>query len=139
MSKFVNQPGIITAFSYIPAVFYVISAGVLAIIAASLLYEGITITVNALSSETITRQTTEIFTVIFHAATAIALLETVGLYFKSHRIAIEGLLLAGVAELIRHILVYDINGINPGDFISLVILPSSLDTITKDISLLYSS
>ena len=112
--------------SFLPIVLYVISAGILAVIAAALLFEGIEITISALTSGAITEESTDIYGALFHAATAIALLETIEVYFRSHRFALEVLFLAGVAEVIRHILIYDLKGISEGDILTSGVLLGGL-------------
>jgi uncharacterized membrane protein (DUF373 family) len=105
---------------------YVISAGILAIIAAALLFEGIESTLFALSGGVLADSSTEIFGFLFHAATAIALLETIEVYFRSHRFAVEALFLAGIAEVVRHILIYDLQNIPEGDLLTSGILLGGL-------------
>jgi hypothetical protein len=101
--------------SSLPVALYVVSAGILAIIAAFLLYEGILSTLHAIQTDTLSSSSAEIYSALFHAGTAIALLETIEVFFRTHRIVVEVLFLAGLAEVIRHILVYDIAGIAHGD------------------------
>ena len=115
-----------TLISSLPTVLYVVSAGILAVIAAFLLYEGILSTLQAIQTDTLSSSSAEIYSALFHAATAIALLETIEVFFRTHRIVVEVLFLAGLAEVIRHILVYDIAGIAHGDIFTTLILIAGL-------------
>jgi hypothetical protein len=104
--------------AYIPVTLYIISAGILAIIAAALLFEGVETTVSALTTGRITETTAEIYSIFFHAATAIALLESVQIFIVEHKFASEMLLLAGVAEIIRHILIFDLQNLSEGNILT---------------------
>lgn len=115
-----------TVLSSLPVVLYVVSAGILAIIAAFLLFEGLQSTLHAIQTETLSSSSAEIYSALFHAATAIALLETIEVFFRTHRIVVEVLFLAGIAEVIRHILVYDIAGITKGDITTSLMLIGGL-------------
>jgi uncharacterized membrane protein (DUF373 family) len=128
MNQNLESTRIGNVFSYLPVALYVISAGILTIIAAFLLFEGIQSTLSAIQTETLTSSSGEIFNALFHAATAIALLETIEVFFRTHRLVVEVLFLAGIAEVIRHILVYDIAGIAKGDITASLVLLGGLIT-----------
>lgn len=126
MNQNVQVPQIGNILSYLPVVLYVVSAGILTIIAASLLFEGVVSTWSAIQTESLSYASGEIFSALFHAATAIALLETIEVFFRTHRLVVEVLFLAGIAEVIRHILVYDIAGIAKGDITTSLVLLGGL-------------
>ena len=115
-----------TIISSIPVLLYVVSAGILGITASFLLYEGILSTIHAIQTETLSSSSSEIYSAFFHAATAIALLETIEVFFRTHKVVVEVLLLAGIAEVIRHILVYDIADIAHGDISTSLVLIAGL-------------
>ena len=126
MSQILHPSRIGSILSYLPVVLYVVSAGILTIIAASLLFEGIQSTFIAIQTETLAKSSTGIYSALFHAATAIALLETIEVFFRTRHLVVEVLFLAGIAEVIRHILIYDIAGITKGDITTSLVLLGGL-------------
>lgn len=126
MKQNVKTPRIGSILSYLPVGLYVVSAGILTLIAASLLFEGIQSTFTAIQTETLAGSSAEIYNALFHAATAIALLETIEVFFRTRRLVFEVLFLAGIAEVIRHILVYDLADIAQGDITTSLLLLGGL-------------
>jgi len=62
----------------------------------------------------------DVLIALFHAITAIALIETTVVFFRTKHLAVQTLLIAGLTETIRHILAYDIMTMDPLHIFALV-------------------
>ncbi|HWQ66751.1 MAG TPA: phosphate-starvation-inducible PsiE family protein [Methanospirillum sp.] len=122
MNHNVNHSRIGTLLAFLPVALYVVSAAILTVIAAALLFESGNSAFIAIKTESLSHASPEIYSALFHAATAIALLETIEVFFRTHRLVIEVLFLAGIAEVIRYILVYDLPNAGNGGHALIILI-----------------
>lgn len=110
---------IITGISWVPTGLYILVAVILIVVALVSLYEAGLITVQMIVSREFALER-DVFIALFHAITAIVLIETTIVFFRTKHLAIQTLLIAGLTEMIRHLLIYDVTTMDPPHIFSLV-------------------
>lgn len=110
---------IITGISWIPTGLYILVALILIVVALVSLYDAGSITVQMIVSREFALER-DVFIALFHAITAIVLIETTIVFFRTKHLAIQTLLIAGLTEMIRHLLIYDVTTMDPPHILSLV-------------------
>lgn len=110
---------IITFISWTPTWLYLAVAGILIIAALVSLYEAGALSVLMISSKDFSLGK-GVLIALFHAITAIVLLETTIVFFRTKHLAVQTLLIAGLTESIRHVLVYDVMTMDPMHIFALV-------------------
>lgn len=110
---------IITGISWVPTGLYILVALILIVVALVSLYDAGLITVQMIVSREFALER-DIFIALFHAITAIVLIETTIVFFRTKHLAIQTLLIAGLTEMIRHLLIYDVTTMDPLHILSLV-------------------
>src|SRR5512139_1016607 len=108
----IMQPGyladkILTTISRTPVWLYFIVAVILIAAALTSLYEAVILSVRMISAPEFALGK-DVLIALFHAITAIVLLETTIVFFRTNHLAVQTLLIAGLTETIRHVLVYDV-------------------------------
>ena len=116
---------IITGISWVPTGLYIIVAFILVVAALVSLYDAGLITVRMITSQEFILGR-DVFIALFHAITAIVLIETTIIFFRTKHLAVQSLLIAGLTEMIRHILIYDVMAMDPLHIVSLVSIMSVL-------------
>jgi uncharacterized membrane protein (DUF373 family) len=112
---------IVLSISWIPVGLYLGIALILAIVGILSLYQAGTVTYQMVSSGHFNEGGAQlVFVAVFQAITAIVLFETTVVFLKTEHLAVQTLLIAGLTETIRHILVFDIGTMEPLHLFSLV-------------------
>lgn len=86
---------------------YIIVAFILIIAALVSLYEAGLLTIQMIMNRDYAMGR-DVLIALFHGITAIVLIETTIVFFRTKHLAVQTLLIAGLTETIRHILAYDI-------------------------------
>lgn len=110
---------IITGISWVPTGLYILVALILIVVALVSLYDAGLITVQMIVSREFALER-DIFIALFHAITAIVLIETTIVFFRTKHLAVQTLLIAGLTEMVRHLLIYDVTTMDPPHILSLV-------------------
>jgi hypothetical protein len=114
-----HMDDIITGISWVPTGLYIIVAFILVVAALVSLYDAGLITVRMIASKEFALGR-DVFIALFHAITAIVLIETTIVFFRTKHLAVQTLLIAGLTEMIRHVLIYDVMTMDPLHIFSLV-------------------
>lgn len=111
--------GIISFIARTPTWLYIIVAGILIVAAILSLYEAGTLSMLLIRTQDFSLGK-GVLIALFHAITAIVLLETTIVFFRTAHLAVQTLLIAGLTESIRHVLVYDVMTMDPMHIFALV-------------------
>lgn len=111
---------IASVITYIPIILYLVIALILTILATYSVMSALHLTFDMVGLHEATVGSKEILIEVFHAITAIVLIETILVFFRTKHLAVQTLLVAGLTEMIRHILIFDVNSMEPMHIIALV-------------------
>lgn len=100
-------------FSLVPLVLYTIVAIMLTIIAVFSVYDATIVIYKLIVPPTIPVNLIDVINSLLLTITIIVLFETVTVYFKTKHVEVRALLVAGLTGMVRHILVYNMEGIDP--------------------------
>jgi uncharacterized membrane protein (DUF373 family) len=100
-------------FSLVPLVLYTIVAIMLTIIAVFSLYDSALVIYQLIVPPTPPVTLIDVINALLLTITIIVLFETVTVYFKTKHVEVRALLVAGLTGMVRHILVYNMGGIDP--------------------------
>lgn len=118
---------VITTLSWIPVGLYLGIALILSAVAVWSLYQAVVLTYVMFSSGTFNQESAQlVFVAVFQTITAIVLFETTVVFFKTKHIAVQTLLIAGLTETIRHILIFDVGKMEALHLFSLVAIMAVL-------------
>jgi uncharacterized membrane protein (DUF373 family) len=100
-------------FSLVPLVLYTIVAIMLTIIAVFSLYDSAIVIYQLIVPPSTPVNLISVVNALLLTITIIVLFETVTVYFKTKHVEVRALLIAGLTGMVRHILVYNMEGIDP--------------------------
>ncbi|MFA5266381.1 MAG: phosphate-starvation-inducible PsiE family protein [Methanoregula sp.] len=100
-------------FSLVPLVLYTIVAIMLTIIAVFSLYDSAIVIYQLIVPASVPVTLIDVINALLLTITIIVLFETVTVYFKTKHVEVRALLVAGLTGMVRHILVYNMGGIDP--------------------------
>ncbi|HVP97256.1 phosphate-starvation-inducible PsiE family protein [Methanoregula sp.] len=106
-----DQPGldyIVRFFALVPLAMYIIVAALLTIIAAFSIYDAAQQIVTMIVSRNISDGLVQVINALLLTITIIVLFETVTVYFRTKRVDVRALLIAGLTGLVRHVLVFNV-------------------------------
>ena len=100
-------------FSLVPLVLYTIVAIMLTIIAVFSLYDSAIVIYQLIVPPSVPVNLTSVINALLLTITIIVLFETVTVYFRTKHVEVRALLVAGLTGMVRHVLVYNMDGIDP--------------------------
>ena len=100
-------------FSLVPLVLYMIVAIMLTIIAVFSVWDSAVLIYQLLVPAVVPVDLISVNNALLLTITIIVLFETVTVYFKTKHVEVRALLVAGLTGMVRHILVYNMEGIDP--------------------------
>jgi uncharacterized membrane protein (DUF373 family) len=100
-------------FSLVPLVLYTIVAVMLTIIAVFSLYDSAIVIYQLIVPPSIPVNLISVVNTLLLTITIIVLFETVTVYYRTKHVEVRALLIAGLTGMVRHILVYNMEGIDP--------------------------
>ena len=100
-------------FSLVPLVLYTIVAIMLTIIAVFSVWDSAILIYQLIVPPPIPVNLTSVINALLLTITIIVLFETVTVYFKTKHVEVRALLVAGLTGMVRHVLVYNMDGIDP--------------------------
>jgi uncharacterized membrane protein (DUF373 family) len=100
-------------FSLVPLVLYTIVAIMLTIIAVFSVWDSAVLIYQLIVPPPIPVNLTSVINALLLTITIIVLFETVTVYFKTKHVEVRALLVAGLTGMVRHVLVYNMDGIDP--------------------------
>jgi uncharacterized membrane protein (DUF373 family) len=109
-------------FSLVPLVLYTIVAIMLTIIAVFSVYDSAVVIYRLIVPSTVAVDLISVINALLLTITIIVLFETVTVYFKTKHVEVRALLVAGLTGMIRHILVYNMEAIDPTMLLATVAL-----------------
>jgi uncharacterized membrane protein (DUF373 family) len=100
-------------FSLVPLVLYTIVAIMLTIIAFFSVYDSAVVIYQLLVPPSVPVNLIDVINALLLTITIIVLFETVTVYFRTKHVEVRALLVAGLTGMVRHILVYNMEGVDP--------------------------
>ena len=100
-------------FSLVPLVLYTLVAIMLTIIAVFSVWDSAVLIYQLIVPPPIPVNLTSVINALLLTITIIVLFETVTVYFKTKHVEVRALLVAGLTGMVRHVLVYNMDGIDP--------------------------
>lgn len=100
-------------FSLVPLVLYTIVAIMLTIIATFSVWDSAVLIYQLIVPPAIPANLISVINALLLTITIIVLFETVTVYFKTKHVEVRALLVAGLTGMVRHILVYNLEGVDP--------------------------
>lgn len=100
-------------FSLVPLVLYTIIAIMLTIIAFISVYDAAQLIYQLIAFQNAAANIISIINALLLTITIIVLFETVTVYFRTKHVEVRALLVAGLTGMVRHVLVYNMEGIDP--------------------------
>jgi uncharacterized membrane protein (DUF373 family) len=100
-------------FSLVPLVLYTIVAIMLTIIAVFSLYDSAIVIYQLIVPPSVPVNLTSVINALLLTITIIVLFETVTVYFRTKHVEVRALLVAGLTGMVRHVLVYNMEGTDP--------------------------
>lgn len=104
---------VIRFFTLVPIVLYTLVAIMLTIIAVFSVYDSAVAIYQLVAPATVPVDLITVINSLLLTITIIVLFETVTVYFKTKHVEVRALLVAGLTGMVRHILVYNMEGIDP--------------------------
>jgi uncharacterized membrane protein (DUF373 family) len=99
---------VIRFFALVPLIVYIIVAALLTIIAVFSIYDAAQQIVTMIISRDFADGLVQVIYALLLTITIVVLFETVTVYFKTKRVDVRALLIAGLTGMVRHILVYNV-------------------------------
>ena len=109
-------------FSPVPLVLYTIVAIMLTIIAVFSVYDSAVVIYHLVAPSGIPVDLISVINSLLLTITIIVLFETVMVYFKTKHVEVRALLVAALTGMVRHVLVYNMEAIDPGMLLATVAL-----------------
>lgn len=100
-------------FSLVPLVLYTIVAVMLTIIAIVSVYDSIILIYQLIVPSAVSVNIVSVINSLLLTITIIVLFETVSVYFRTKHVEVRALLVAGLTGMVRHILVYNMEMVDP--------------------------
>jgi uncharacterized membrane protein (DUF373 family) len=109
-------------FSLVPLILYTIVALMLTIIAIVSVWDSAVLVYHLVIPSTTPANIIDIINALLLTITIIVLFETVAIYFRTKQVDVRILLIAGLTGMVRHVLVYNVGGIDPTALLATVAL-----------------
>jgi len=100
-------------FSLVPLVLYTLVAIMLTIIAVFSVWDSGILIYQLIVPPSFPVNLTSVINALLLTITIIVLFETVTVYFRTKHVEVRALLVAGLTGMVRHVLVYNMDGIDP--------------------------
>jgi uncharacterized membrane protein (DUF373 family) len=100
-------------FSLVPLILYTIVALMLTIIAIVSVWDSAILVYHLVVPSSAPSNIIEIINALLLTITIIVLFETVAIYFRTKQVDVRVLLIAGLTGMVRHVLVYNVGGVDP--------------------------
>jgi uncharacterized membrane protein (DUF373 family) len=100
-------------FSLVPLILYTIIAIMLTVIAIFSVWDDIQLIAQMILSQDIANGLVNVIYALLLTITIIVLFETVTVYFRTKRVEVRALLIAGLTGIVRHILIYNVASVDP--------------------------
>ena len=100
-------------FSLVPMVLYTVVAILLTVIAVFSVYDSAILIYQLIVPPSSPVNIISVINALLLTITIIVLFETVTVYFRTKHVEVRALLVAGLTGMVRHILVYNMGGIDP--------------------------
>jgi len=113
---------VVSFFSLVPMVLYMIVAALLTIIAVFSVYDAVQLIAQMIISRNFADGLVQVIYALLLTITIIVLFETVTVYFKTKHVDVRALLVAGITGMVRHVLVYNIQTVDAATLFATVAL-----------------
>jgi uncharacterized membrane protein (DUF373 family) len=113
---------LISFFSLVPMILYTIVAILLTVIAVFSVWDAIQLIVQMIISRDFANGLVNVIYALLLTITIIVLFETVTVYFKTKHVEVRALLIAGLTGVVRHVLVYNVDTVDPVTLLGTVAL-----------------
>lgn len=100
-------------FSLVPMILYTIVAILLTIIAAFSVWDALQLIAQMIMTRDFANGLVNVIYALLLTITIIVLFETVTVYFKTKHIEVRALLIAGLTGMVRHVLIYNVDTVDP--------------------------
>ena len=100
-------------FSLVPMILYTIVAILLTIIAAFSVWDALQLIAQMIISRDFANGLVNVIYALLLTITIIVLFETVTVYFKTKHVEVRALLIAGLTGMVRHVLIYNVDTVDP--------------------------
>jgi len=104
---------LISFFSLVPLILYTIVAILLTIIAVFSVWDALQLIAQMIITRDFANGLVNVIYALLLTITIIVLFETVTVYFRTKRVDVHALLIAGLTGLVRHVLVYNVGSVDP--------------------------
>lgn len=104
---------LINFFSFVPMILYTIVAILLTIIAIFSVWDAILLILQMIISRDFANGLVSVIYALLLTITIIVLFETVTVYFKTKHVEVRALLIAGLTGVVRHVLIYNVDTVDP--------------------------
>jgi len=100
-------------FSLVPMILYTIVAIMLTIIAAFSVWDALQLIYQMILSRDFANGLVNVIYALLLTITIIVLFETVTVYFKTKHVEVRALLIAALTGMVRHVLIYNVDTVDP--------------------------
>jgi len=104
---------LIAFFSLVPMILYTIVAILLTIIAAFSVWDALQLIYQMILSRDFANGLVNVIYALLLTITIIVLFETVTVYFKTKHVEVRALLIAALTGMVRHVLIYNVDTVDP--------------------------
>lgn len=104
---------LISFFSLVPLILYTIVAILLTIIAIFSVWDAVQLIGQMIVSRDFANGLVNVIYALLLTITIIVLFETVTVYFRTKHVEVRALLIAGLTGMVRHVLVYNVDKVDP--------------------------
>jgi uncharacterized membrane protein (DUF373 family) len=104
---------LISFFSIVPMILYTIVAILLTIIAFFSVWDALQLIAQMIVSRDFANGLVNVIYALLLTITIIVLFETVTVYFRTKRVEVRALLIAGLTGMVRHVLIYNVATVDP--------------------------
>jgi uncharacterized membrane protein (DUF373 family) len=104
---------LISFFSLVPLILYTIVAILLTVIAFFSVWDALQLIAHMIVSRDFANGLVNVIYALLLTITIIVLFETVTVYFRTKRVEVRALLIAGLTGMVRHVLVYNVATVDP--------------------------
>ena len=104
---------LISFFALVPLILYTIVAILLTVIAVFSVWDALQLIGQMIISRDFANGLVEVIYALLLTITIIVLFETVSVYFKTKHVEVRALLIAGLTGVVRHVLIYNVDTVDP--------------------------
>jgi len=104
---------LIAFFALVPMILYTIVAILLTIIAVFSVWDALQLIAQMILSRDFANGLVNVIYALLLTITIIVLFETVTVYFKTRHVEVRALLIAGLTGVVRHVLIYNVDTVDP--------------------------